>query len=118
MATNMKEALTDASYSIIKNLVCKPEDVKIGILLTTKMILIQVQAHKGDYGKIIGKKGATISALVKILNTVKNAKFPDDTRKVRLELLEDERFIPSKRSLHTFGSTNSSGSSNEDDEDI
>ena len=45
---------------------------------------------KEDFGKIIGRKGRTIDALKTISLAIKNTHFCSDTRKVSLELIEDE----------------------------
>lgn len=81
-----------------KKLVDKPEDVKVKATVSTKSIIIQIGVAKEDCGKIIGKQGRTIDALKVICLAVKNTNFPNDSRRVSLEVLEDEnsRFRPSK----------------------
>lgn len=73
-----------------KNLVDNPEDVDVFVSVSTKNVIIQIKASKSDLGKVIGKKGRTIDALKILTLAIKNTKFPQDIRKVSLEVLEDE----------------------------
>lgn len=74
----------------IKNIVDKPEEVKLEISTSTKTILVQIRTSKLDCGKVIGRKGKTIEALKIISTAIKNTKFSEDSRNVVLEILEDE----------------------------
>jgi len=87
---NMSELLVEFVESTIKRMVDKEKEIKIGINLSTKNIIIQIEANKNDLGKIIGKKGRSIEALKIITSAVKNTKFPDDTRNICLEILEEQ----------------------------
>lgn len=73
-----------------KNLVDNPEDVDVFVSVSTKNVIIQIKASKSDLGKVIGKKGRTIDALKILTLAIKNTTFPQDIRKVSLEVLEDE----------------------------
>lgn len=94
MSQNMKDIVENFVTDTCKLLVDTPDEVVVDIIATTKAILGQIRVAKGDYGKVIGKKGRTISSLKVITNAVKNANFPDDNRKVLLEIVEDEVFRP------------------------
>lgn len=90
MANGMSEILKDFITNTAKQVVDKPEEVKVEVSVSTKNVIIQVGVAKSDFGKIIGKKGRTIDALKIIVLAIKNTKFSGDTRKVSLEILEDE----------------------------
>lgn len=55
----MKELLE----TLIKNLVDTPEDVKIDEKADSDQIRFKIKVKDNDLGKVIGKKGQTISAL-------------------------------------------------------
>ena len=90
MAEGMSEILKDFITNTAKQVVDIPEEVKVEVSVSTKNVIIQVGVAKSDFGKIIGKKGRTIDALKIIVLAIKNTKFSGDTRKVSLEILEDE----------------------------
>jgi predicted RNA-binding protein YlqC (UPF0109 family) len=60
------------------------------VTVSTKNVIIQIKSLKSDLGKIIGKKGRTIDSLKTITLAIKNTHFPSDTRRVSLEIIEDE----------------------------
>ena len=72
------------------NLVSKSDEVKVQTTMSTKAIIIQIKVAKSDCGKVIGKKGRTIDALKVLCLAIKNTNFPSDTRRVILEVLEEE----------------------------
>jgi hypothetical protein len=74
----------------IKLMVDRPDDVEVHVSISTKNVIVQIQVHKTDCGKIIGKKGRTIESLKIISAAVKNTNFPRDSRLVSIEVLEDE----------------------------
>lgn len=74
----------------VKNLVDGPDKVKVSCSVTTKNIIIQIETAPNDRGKIIGKGGRIIDALKIIVSAIKNARFPNDPKKVALEIIEDE----------------------------
>ncbi len=86
----MSEQLQDFITNIVKKLVDSPDAVDIKVSVSTKNIIAQIKVAKTDYGKVIGKKGRTIESLKVITSAIKNTSFPDDNRKVSLEILEDE----------------------------
>ncbi len=73
-----------------KAVVDKPEVVEVSAAVSTKAIIIQVKVDQSDCGKIIGKRGRTIDALKVLCLAIKNTNFPNDSRRVMLEVLEDE----------------------------
>lgn len=86
----MSGFLEDFVFENVQKIVDNPDDVEISISTSTKNVIIQVKVNDSDHGKVIGRKGNTIQSLKILTTAVKNTKFPDDKRKVSLELLEDE----------------------------
>ena len=88
------QGMTDLLKSYVedttKQIVDKPEDVRVNASVSTKAIIIQIEVDNRDCGKIIGKRGKTIDSLKVICLATKNTKFPDDSRRVLLEVIEDE----------------------------
>jgi len=82
--------LENSVKEITKQLVDKPEEVKIQTSMSTKAVIIQIKVSGNDCGKVIGKKGRTIDALKVLCLAIKNTNFPSDSRRVILEVLEDE----------------------------
>ena len=74
----------------IKKYVDNPAEVEVTCSVSTKAVIIQIKVEKRDCGKIIGKRGKTIDALKLLCLAVKNTKHPNDSRRVLLEVLEDE----------------------------
>ncbi len=73
-----------------KKLVDAPEEVEVKVTVSTKTIIIQIKVGNTDLGKIIGKKGRTINALKILCLAIKNTKFSEDSKRILLEVLEDE----------------------------
>lgn len=89
MAT-MSDMLRNFVKDTTENIVDKPDDVDVKATVSTKAIIIQVRVHDRDCGKIIGRRGRTIDALKVLCLAIKNTQFPNDSRRVMLEVLEDE----------------------------
>ena len=87
---SMSEMITEYLENTVKLIVDRPDDVYVGVSVSTKSVIVQIQVHKSDCGKIIGKKGRTIESLKIITSAVKNTNFPRDARLVSIEVLEDE----------------------------
>ncbi len=87
---NMSELLQEFVDSTIKKIVDKPEAIGTTASISTKSVIIQIKSSSTDLGKIIGKKGRTIESLKIITLAIKNTHFPKDTRRVVLEIIEDE----------------------------
>ncbi|MFW6242538.1 MAG: KH domain-containing protein [bacterium] len=86
MSTFIKDYINEN----IKKIVDHPDDVEINVSTSTKNVIIQIRVNDTDYGKVIGRKGNTIQSLKILTMAVKNTNYPEDKRKVSLELLEDE----------------------------
>lgn len=87
---SIAETIKEFTEGTVKQYVDQPEDVKVSVSISTKNIIVQIQVHKTDCGKIIGKKGRSIEALKIICSNVKNTQYPTDARLVTIEVLEDE----------------------------
>ena len=87
---SMSEMIKEFVANTVKLMVDRPDDVEVNVSISTKNVIVQIQVHKTDCGKIIGKKGRTIESLKIITSAVKNTNFPRDARLVSIEVLEDE----------------------------
>ena len=87
---SIAEMLQEFIANTVKLMVDRPDDVNVDVSISTKNVIVQIQVHKSDCGKIIGKKGRTIESLKIISAAVKNTNFPRDARLVSIEVLEDE----------------------------
>lgn len=86
----MSNFIKDFINENIRKIVDNPDEVNINVTTSTKNVIIQIKVDDLDYGKVIGRKGNTIQSLKTLTMAVKNTNFPEDKRKVSLELLEDE----------------------------
>lgn len=66
------------------------DEVDVKTVISTKSVIVQIKVDKEDCGRVIGKKGRIVEALKTIVLAIKSSKFPEDTRKVLIEVLEDE----------------------------
>jgi hypothetical protein len=86
----MSDDLRQYVEETTKRIVDRPNDVSVQSTITTKAVIVQIAVHKSDCGKIIGKKGRTIEALKTLALAIKNTNHPDDSRRIMIEVLEDE----------------------------
>jgi predicted RNA-binding protein YlqC (UPF0109 family) len=86
MSALLKNFVENTTALIVDN----PDDIQVIASVSTKAIIIQIKVDKSDCGKIIGKHGRTIESMKVLCLAVKNTKFPEDSRRVMLEVLEDE----------------------------
>ena len=87
---DMSNLLKEQVESFTKLVVDTPGEVRVSSSVSTKAVIIQIKVEKQDCGKIIGKRGRTIEALKVLVLAVKNTQFPEDSRRIMLEVLEDE----------------------------
>ena len=88
--SNLSSTLENFIQDTTKSIVDKPEAVEVSVAISTKAVIIQIRVDSYDCGKIIGKQGRTVDALKIICLAIKNTKFPEDSRRILLEVLEDE----------------------------
>jgi predicted RNA-binding protein YlqC (UPF0109 family) len=87
---DMSKLLQNEVENFTKLVVDSPKEVAVSTSVSTKAIIIQIKVAKEDCGKIIGKRGRTIESLKVLCLAIKNTQFPEDSRRVMLEVLEDE----------------------------
>jgi hypothetical protein len=87
---SISETLEKYIVETTKKIVDKPEFVDVRTSVSTKAVIVQIQVDQSDCGKIIGKRGRTIEALKVICLAIKNTNFPEDSRRVIIEVLEEE----------------------------
>ena len=88
--SGMSDLLQSYVEETTRKIVDKPNDVRVSSSISTKAVILQIKVAQSDCGKIIGKRGRTIDALKVICLAIKNTNFPEDSRRVLLEVLEDE----------------------------
>ena len=88
--SGISDLLKQYVESTTKQIVDNPNEVKTITTISTKAAIIQIKVAQNDLGKIIGRQGRTIEAIKILCLAIKNIKFPEDSRKVILEVLEDE----------------------------
>lgn len=88
--SSISDMLKDYVERETKSIVDSPDDVDVSVSVSTKAVIIQIKVAQSDCGKIIGKRGRTIDAMKVLCLAKKNTNFPDDSRRVMLEVLEDE----------------------------
>lgn len=86
MSDKLKKYVEETTKAVVD----KPEIVEVSASVSTKAIIIQVKVDQSDCGKIIGKRGRTIDALKVLCLAIKNTNYPTDSRRVMLEVLEEE----------------------------
>ena len=88
--SRITETISQFVENTTKQIVDTPNEVKILSSISTKAVIVQIKVAPTDCGKIIGKHGRTIDALKVLCLAIKNTNFPNDSRRVLLEVLEDE----------------------------
>jgi uncharacterized protein len=88
--SGMSDLLQNYVEETTKKIVDKPNDVQVSTSVSTKAVILQIKVSQSDCGKIIGKRGRTIDALKVLCLAIKNTNFPDDSRRIMIEVLEDE----------------------------
>jgi len=85
ITTQNVQIIQNLIESICKQLVDKPDEVKVNSVETVKRIIYELVVGDGDYGKIIGKSGRNISALRTLVYAI-NAK--QGGKLVRLDVID------------------------------
>ena len=71
--------------NVVKYLVDKPEEVHVNSVETEQRMIYELVVGKGDYGKVIGKRGRNISALRTLVFAI-NAK--QGGKRARLDVID------------------------------
>ncbi len=93
---SMSDDLSLFVSDIIKKIVDKPDLVEVDCIISTKSIILQVKADLSDYGKIIGRSGKTIESIKILTVAIKNTNFNKDSRRIYIEVIEDENNLQKK----------------------
>ena len=88
--SGMSDILQSFVEETTKQIVDSPNDVCVNSSISTKAVILQIKVAQTDCGKIIGKRGRTIDSMKVLCLAIKNTNFPEDSRRVLLEVLEDE----------------------------
>jgi predicted RNA-binding protein YlqC (UPF0109 family) len=88
--SGMSDLLQSYVAETTKKIVDNPDEVQVSSSISTKAVILQIRVAQSDCGKIIGKRGKTIDSIKVICLAMKNTNFPEDSRRVMLEVLEDE----------------------------
>lgn len=88
---NEDDILKSFTENFVKMMVSDPNKVEINTVRSTQKIIIQIDVPKEERGRIIGKKARTIDSLKHLLIGLKNTRYPDDKRKITLEIIEEEQ---------------------------
>ncbi len=72
---------------LIKQLVDRPDDVKINEITGQHTIVLELHVGEGDMGKVIGKKGQTAQSL----RTLLAASSAKQGKRFILEILDNEK---------------------------
>jgi predicted RNA-binding protein YlqC (UPF0109 family) len=70
---------------VVKQLVDKPDDVRVTEVIGEHVTVYELRVGDGDLGKVIGKKGQTAFAIRKLLNA---ATAKEKRKRSILEILE------------------------------
>ncbi len=62
--------LVDAVSHLVRGIVDHPDDVHVRLRNTRRGLLLQVQVHPDDLGKVIGRRGRTANALRTVVGAV------------------------------------------------
>lgn len=79
------DVIENLIIAIVKPLISQPDSLTIKIVDTPEFLEYHLDLDKSDIGRIIGKKGRTISAIRTIVYSV-----PTSDKKVRLVIDEKE----------------------------
>ncbi|MFQ6613887.1 MAG: KH domain-containing protein [Fidelibacterota bacterium] len=71
--------------TVVKQLVDKPDEVRINAVETERRIIYELTVGEGDYGKVIGKRGKNISAIRSLVFAI-NAK--EGGKRARLDVID------------------------------
>ena len=88
--SNLTSTLQKFIEDTTKSIVDEADQVEVSVAVSTKAVIVQIRVAQYDVGKIIGKQGRTIDALKILCVAIKNTQFPEDSRRILLEVLEDE----------------------------
>lgn len=84
MSENQENLDLEFVEFVIANLAAYPEEIEINKTIDDLGILITLQAHKDDMGRIIGKNGQTIKSIRTLLKAIGAKR----EKRINLKILE------------------------------
>ena len=76
--------LRDALEHLVKGIVDRPDDVRVGARDTQRGEVLEVRVHPEDLGRVIGRSGRTAKALRTLVTALA------DGRRVRVDVVDTD----------------------------
>ncbi|SFS15974.1 RNA-binding protein (KH domain) [Agrococcus baldri] len=77
--------LRDALEHLVKGIVDRPDDVRVGTRDTQRGEVLEVRVHPEDLGRVIGRGGRTAGALRTVIGALPGG------RRVRVDVVDTDR---------------------------
>ncbi|WP_072313777.1 RNA-binding protein [Agrococcus sp. Marseille-P2731] len=77
--------LRDALEHLVKGIVDRPDDVRVGSRDTPRGEVLEVRVHPEDLGRVIGRGGRTAGALRTVMGALPGG------RRVRVDVVDTDR---------------------------
>ena len=77
--------LRDALEHLVKGIVDRPDDVRVGTRDTQRGEVLEVRVHPEDLGRVIGRSGRTAGALRTVIGALPGG------RRVRVDVVDTDR---------------------------
>lgn len=77
--------LRDALEHLVKGIVDRPDDVRVGARDSQRGEVLEVRVHPEDLGRVIGRGGRTASALRTVIGALPGG------RRVRVDVVDTDR---------------------------
>ncbi|GAA1417542.1 MULTISPECIES: RNA-binding protein [Agrococcus] len=77
--------LRDALEHLVKGIVDRPDDVRVGARDTQRGEVLEVRVHPEDLGRVIGRGGRTAGALRTVIGALPGG------RRVRVDVVDTDR---------------------------
>ena len=77
--------LRDALEHLVKGIVDRPDDVRVGARDTQRGEVLEVRVHPEDLGRVIGRGGRTAGALRTVVGALPGG------RRVRVDVVDTDR---------------------------
>ena len=77
--------LSDALEHLVKGIVDRPDDVRVGSRDTQRGEVLEVRVHPEDLGRVIGRGGRTAGALRTVIGALPGG------RRVRVDVVDTDR---------------------------
>jgi len=96
MQKELDEILRSFVNYTVKRIIPENSPIEIIVIKSMQTIIIQIKVSQKDRGRIIGKKGVAIRSLKVLTTVIKNSNFPEDNRKINIEVVDEEDYAPKK----------------------